>query len=94
MSQILRNAVVRAGRGYVTPGTVFHQQPRSFISTNRNILRCNNKGPVAEKAAEAKASPAFDGASLRNAYRPNRFEQRMLVWTKKYKAGEVPTHVK
>lgn len=97
MSHILQNIVLRAaaaaGRssGYVT------KAPRSFISTNVNKpLRCSNKSGTVEKVTPPPPAPGADGAaSLRNAYRPNRFEQRMLVWTKKYKSlAEVPTHVK
>lgn len=94
MSTILQNAVRTAVRrstttGYVTPGTT-----RSFNGKTQP-LRCNNKGAVPEKAAQPTPTPATDAASLRAAYRPNRFEQRMLVWTKKYKSlAEVPSHVK
>lgn len=81
MSQILRNCVARVVG--VRQGVLLQQE--RFI-TKSVPSRC--------KDSVTKAKPEVDGASLRTAYRPNRFEQRMLVWTKKYKSlAEVPAAV-
>lgn len=91
MSQILRNCTARAiALANVTPA--MRPQHRSIM----NSLRRNKE--VTEKVVPppaARPNPLNEGASLRTYYRPNRFEQRMLVWTKKYKnLSEVPSHVR
>lgn len=93
MSQILRNCVLRAAglrqaSANVTPA--MRQQQRSIANS---AVRSNIKEPVG--GPPKPTTPQTDSASLRSAYRPNKFEQRMLVWTKKYKSlSEVPAHVR
>lgn len=63
------------------------------ISTSMR-LRCDKDKGQSLDNKPSKPTPTH-ADSLRNAYRPNRLEQRMLVWTKKYKSlDQVPTHVK
>lgn len=52
---------------------------------------------VQEKPAQTVDSPSekFDFSSLNRAYKPDKLERRLLVWTGKYKSiDEVPSMIK
>lgn len=88
MSQILRNCVRVATSQQWAANVTPAMRQRTIMTSTR---RFNNKEG---DASVAKAKPEVDGTNLRAAYRPNKLEQRMLVWTKKYKSlEEVPAQV-
>ena len=90
MSQILRSCIRFASGHQLAANVTPAMRQRTIMTSARRFNNKEGDAPV----AKARPEPLVDGASLRTAYRPNKLEQRMLVWTKKYKSlEEVPTQV-